>query len=118
MEVWRAGSLPTTSALLESLANCEHGDASLNGDGVVALLLAALTSDGFRLEYGRDESRNLRGLAESSNGGDLDVTSLVMVAVCIICAGLASGLTQVRCKFWQNYPSLRNDISPTGTTIA
>lgn len=61
---------------------------------MVAPLLEALTRDGFRLVA--VDHRNLRGLAESSGGGEVDVTALFMVAACIVCAGLASGLTQVR----------------------
>lgn len=85
-------ALQQTQAFLSLLASCQAD--SLDSD-LLGGLQHALSSDGFIIQHSQGLAhRYLRGLAESS-GGDIDFVSLVMVAVCVICAGFASGLTQV-----------------------
>lgn len=89
-------SLQQTQAFLNLIATCHSNvqEADLLGS-----LEQALFSDGFVIQQIRDGShRYLRGLAESEEGGEgkLDVVSLIMVVVCVVCAGFASGLTQVQ----------------------
>ena len=89
--------LAETEVFLSLLHSCQFS----NVDSSLSLsdsLQQALYLDGYTLQKVQDVSRNLRGLAESSGGG-LDVTSLVMVGICIVCAGLASGLTQVSDRY-------------------
>ena len=98
MDLSSYGSLPQTVRFLQSLASCSGGsDGGEPLEAMAGELLRALADDGFRLEaLSTVTARNLRGLAESSGGGGgANVLALVMVAACIICAGLASGLTQV-----------------------
>lgn len=87
------GSLYATRDYLLSLRNCSlHRE--VDPSTLLEELLFSLGRDGFKIKEIGDLHRNLRGLSESSGGG-VNVTALVMVAVCIIFAGLASGLTQV-----------------------
>jgi hypothetical protein len=87
-----------TKLFLQSLSNCGDG----RGSNEVALmangLVEVLKTDGFILQQldATSMARNLRGLAESSGGGGVDVFAVIAVIACIVCAGLASGLTQAR----------------------
>lgn len=86
--------LSETEAFLTLLHSCQFN----NADSSISLsesLQQALYLDGYSLHRMQDITRNLRGLSEESGGGGLDVTALIMVGVCILCAGFASGLTQV-----------------------
>ena len=46
------------------------------------------------LQYSMEPDRHLRGLAGETAGG-INFVDVSFVMICIICAGLASGLTQV-----------------------
>lgn len=84
------GDLHETRAFLVALCAC---DGSVAPSSLTAQLARALQEDGYELQHTGNVIRSLRGLAESSER--VDVIALVMVGVCILCAGLASGLTQV-----------------------
>lgn len=88
-------NLHQTQVFLDLLHSCQE-NATYAGDLAVRLV-EALNADGYALqEIEQPVFRSLRGLAESSEGGGgVNVIALVMVAVCVLCAGLASGLTQV-----------------------
>jgi hypothetical protein len=86
-----------TSLLLQSLSDCLSKNCSFAGTATIAALRDALKEDGFFLTSldATFTTRSLRGLAEASNGGGVDVPAVIAVIICIVCAGLASGLTQV-----------------------
>lgn len=87
--------LVETEAFLNILHSCQH-DKIAAGVSLRETLQQALYIDGYVL-HKLDIQRSLRGLAESSesSGGGVNVTALLMVGLCILCAGFASGLTQV-----------------------
>ena len=63
---------------------------------VLQSLLTALRDDGYALiNEVSSSSIDSRLLSSESRSGSVNVTAIVLVLVCIICAGLASGLTQV-----------------------
>lgn len=88
-----AEQLLRTSELLQSLQCSIPGG---NNALIVESLLQALSQDGFQLQ---PFVHHLRGLAEEEpnmNDPVEVVSNLIPVIVCVICAGFASGLTQVR----------------------
>lgn len=84
---------------LQSLGYCGAAGQALCSE-LVAAVVNGLKIDGYTMNYIADEvttpHRYLRGLQETVGGVNLVDVSLVMM--CIIFAGLASGLTQVRTK--------------------
>lgn len=86
---------------LQSLGYCGAAGQALCSE-LVAAVVNGLKIDGYTMNYFEDEVTNgaphryLRGLQETVGGVNLVDVSLVMM--CIIFAGLASGLTQVRTK--------------------
>lgn len=89
-------SLHQTQAFLNLLASCH---SNVQAADLLGSLEQALSSDGYIIQQLHNGShRYLRGLSESEEGGEgkLDVVSLIMVVVCVVCAGFASGLTQVQ----------------------
>lgn len=86
-----------TETFLNLLASCQ---SHVQAADLLGGLQQALSSDGYIIQQLQDGShRYLRGLSEhSEEGGEgkLDVVSLIMVVVCVLCAGFASGLTQVQ----------------------
>lgn len=88
-----------TLEFLQSLEQC-GATASENNHNLIANLVRSLGSDGFTIQPAQqiiqDEivHRNLRGLAEATLGG-VNVMDVAFVLICVIFAGLASGLTQV-----------------------
>ena len=66
-------------------------------DNLIDSLLKALKQDGYKLAV--DAPQYLRKLQEeghTAEPGSTDYTiSVVLVTICVICAGCASGLTQV-----------------------
>lgn len=89
------GSLQATQSFLSLLGSCQ---ADLQDSHLLAHLNEALSIDGYTLQKTTQEltHRFLRGLAEEEEpSGKVDIVSVFMVIVCIVCAGFASGLTQV-----------------------
>ena len=105
--LWPASFTPQHSLLLLEQTPCFH---SLNTTDLLFKLIKALNQDGYHGNGGfhhdtigigtssssmlnTDPTYNLRKLTEESSGSSfaLDVS---LVIVCIVCAGLASGLTQ------------------------
>ena len=90
-----------TFAFLTSISCTNQLRGSLVADNepirVLQSLLTALRDDGYALindvSSSSSDSRLLS--TESSSGGSVNATAIVLVLVCVICAGLASGLTQV-----------------------
>jgi hypothetical protein len=69
-------------------------------------LLTALRDDGYALiNEVSSSSIDSRLLSSESSSGSVNVTAIVLVLVCIICAGLASGLTQVASRYSIHRPS-------------
>jgi hypothetical protein len=98
------GELSATHELIASLLTtvCVENSGNPNLPEFHDQLLLTLEADGFQRNafqhsFHSSITRHLRGLAESSEGGggQIDVTAIVMVVACILCAGFASGLTQV-----------------------
>jgi hypothetical protein len=98
------GELSATHELIASLLAtvCVENGGNPNWPEFHDQLLLTLEADGFQRSafqhsFHSSITRHLRGLAESSEGGggQIDVTAIVMVVACILCAGFASGLTQV-----------------------
>lgn len=71
-------------------------DSQQPDENLISSLHSALAIDGFKLvKFG---GNHLRGLAEEEpeKPGDPDfATNLILVMICVMCAGFASGLTQV-----------------------
>lgn len=100
--LWPASFVPEHSLLLLERTPCFH---CLNTTDLLFQLIGALNQDGYygkgrlcndaagTLSSNQINTHNLRKLSEGSNNSSfgLDVT---LVVVCIVCAGLASGLTQ------------------------
>ena len=83
-------NIEATLSFLRELAASPASDESL-----VSSLLSALTQDGYSLHL--NEPHYLRRLESTAEPGSTDYTvSVILVTVCVICAGCASGLTQVR----------------------
>ena len=83
-----------TISFLQSL---EDGTtAQLNRNELISNLVKSLSIDGISLndQIQIQSQRSLRGLSEATMGG-VNIEDVALVGVCIICAGLASGLTQV-----------------------
>jgi hypothetical protein len=91
-----------TLSYLHSIQHCDGYPLSIVDEkDSVANLIASLLDDGYELHHISDRvSRNL-----SSSGGEVNVSAIVMVGLCVLCAGLASGLTQV-------FPLLSTSIEP------
>lgn len=89
-----ADPLSATDSFLNLLLSCQYDNSDASAT-LSETLQQALRSDGYALYRIDDFSRNLRGHTQSGTNGSRDI-ALVMVAVCIVCAGLASGLTQVQ----------------------
>jgi hypothetical protein len=97
-------NLHYTVSYLVQLLN-KDGNLSSLKDASTSELLQQLTNslslDGFELQSRSEEvvSQSLSGLLEHGRrlqlSGNSVVMDLVLVFVCVICAGLASGLTQV-----------------------
>ena len=91
------GSLQATQSFLSLLGSCQ---AELQESHLLAQLNEALSIDGYTLQRTTQElsHRFLRGLAEAeaAPSGKVDIVAVFMVILCIVCAGFASGLTQVR----------------------
>ena len=82
-----------THSFLSLLGSCQ---AEFSESELLGKLHQALNSDGYAVQsFQSSPHRFLRGLAEESSGGGVDILSVMMVIVCIVCAGFASGLTQV-----------------------
>ena len=65
---------------------------------VLQSLLTALRDDGYALINDVSSSSidsRLLSESQSSSGGSVNAMPIVLVLACVICAGLASGLTQV-----------------------
>lgn len=71
-----------------------HEIRTINAD-IIPTLLSALKQDGYSIK--NNQPHYLRGLGEDlAEPGSSDyMTSVILVCVCVICAALASGLTQV-----------------------
>lgn len=92
-------SLQATQSFLSVLGSCQAG---LQDSQLLAQLNEALSIDGYTLQKTTQElsHRFLRGLAEEEEApsGKVDVVAVFMVILCIVCAGFASGLTQVKTR--------------------
>ena len=89
-------SLQATQSFLSVLGSCQ---AELQDSQLLAQLNKALSIDGYTLQKTTQElsHRFLRGLAEEeAPSGKVDIVAVFMVILCIVCAGFASGLTQVK----------------------
>lgn len=89
------GSLQATQSFLSLLGTCH---AELQDSHLLGKLNEALSIDGYTLQKTTQElsHRFLRGLAEEGEpSGKVNVVAVFMVILCIVCAGFASGLTQV-----------------------
>ena len=91
-----------TFAFLTSISCMNQLSGSLDADNepirVLQSLLTALRDDGYALINDVSSSSidsRLLSESQSSSGGSVNATAIVLVLVCVICAGLASGLTQV-----------------------
>jgi hypothetical protein len=94
-----------TLSFLYELGNCsaaESATGSCNKQFLLSSLMQTLALDGHSVQNGIVEnvvhSRNLRGLMSEETGG-VNWVDVSFVVMCIICAGFASGLTQV-CKLF------------------
>lgn len=88
-------SLQATQSFLNLLGSCQ---AELHDSQLLGKLNEALSIDGYTLQKTTQElsHRFLRGLAEEeAPSGKVDIVAVFMVILCIVCAGFASGLTQV-----------------------
>lgn len=88
-----------TLDFLQSLEQCGSTTAQSN-QILVANLIHSLSSDGFIVQPVQEliqneiTHRNLRGLADETLGG-VNILDVSSVLICVLMAGLASGLTQV-----------------------
>lgn len=84
-----------TLAFLQKLIS-EPAYQYVSDEELLLQLKDVITNDNF-CSAEISEPHYLRGLAESEKvtSGPEFIESLILVATCIICAGLASGLTQV-----------------------
>ena len=82
-----------TLAFIHSVGNCASPHNLGDNGELMAQLLQSLKSDGYTLLQDQ-QTRNLRGLLAETYEG-VNIQDVVLVFVCIIFAGLASGLTQV-----------------------
>ena len=88
-------SLHATQSFLSLLGSCQ---TELQESHLLGKLNEALSIDGYTLQKTTQEMthRFLRGLAEEEQpSGKVDIVAVFMVILCIVCAGFASGLTQV-----------------------
>jgi hypothetical protein len=71
-----------------------HGD---EGQSILSDLLDHLKMDGYDVaDCSQCSRRFLAGQAHAEQGSTTFITDVVLVVVCVVCAGFASGLTQVR----------------------
>lgn len=82
-------NIEATLSFLRELSALPQSDS-----GLVHSLITALSQDGYSLKpY---EHHYLRRLESQAQPGSADYTvSVILVTICVICAGCASGLTQV-----------------------
>lgn len=66
-------------------------------DNILPNLISAIKSDGYQIESNtiQDQIRRLSECEESRPEGFEFFVYFMMVCICVICAGFASGLTQV-----------------------
>lgn len=85
--------LSQTLAFLQSLG-CHASESGALDSSLVENLLSSLVEDGFTLKS--TQTFHLRRLESSPDTSPAAmVSNLIPVAICVICAGFASGLTQV-----------------------
>ncbi len=87
----------STVLFLQRLLDSQRTDLNSNEDFLFSSLQSALNTDGYALKTLQSlaTNQNLRGLEELESPGEPAFNvSIILVLICIICAGLASGLTQ------------------------
>ena len=89
-------SLHATHTFLSVLGSCQE---EFQDSDLLGRLHYVLAQDGYAIQQLQEvPHRFLRGLAEEegeASGGNF-LVSVFMVILCIVCAGFASGLTQVK----------------------